>query len=86
MRENPEDTTLIFDLARALRIRSTIDFNFLRMFYKYEVPKLYSVAAKRTLFLQFVEMMKSGSEHIETKVVCSFYIIYPMLMKSNEIG
>jgi|JI6StandDraft_1071083.scaffolds.fasta_scaffold18525_4 hypothetical protein len=86
MRENPEDTSLIFDLARALRIRSTIDFNFLRMFFKYEVYKLYSIAAKRSIFLQFVEMMKGGTEHIETKVVCSFYIIHPLLMKSNELG
>jgi hypothetical protein len=85
MRQNPEDTSLIFDLARALRIRSTIDFNFLRMFFKYEVYELYSVAAKRRIFLQFVDMMKNGPEHIETKVVCSFYIIYPLLMKSNRI-
>jgi hypothetical protein len=56
------------------------------MFFKYEVYELYSVAAKRRIFLQFVDMMKNGPEHIETKVVCSFYIIYPLLMKSNEMG
>jgi hypothetical protein len=56
------------------------------MFFKYEVYELYSVQAKRRIFLQFVEMMKNGPEHIETKVVCSFYIIYPLLMKSNQMG
>jgi hypothetical protein len=56
------------------------------MFFKYEVYELYSVPAKRRIFLQFVEMMKNGPEHIETKVVCSFYIIYPLLMKSNQMG
>lgn len=83
MEQNPTDTSLLFELAKALRIRSTVDFNFLRIFFKYRVFELYSIKAKREIFLQFIEMMKNNTEHIETKVACSFYIIYPLLLKTN---
>jgi hypothetical protein len=60
-RENPDDINILFELAQALRIRSTADFNFLRVFYKYEVYERYSINAKRRIFMHFIEMMKSGT-------------------------
>lgn len=83
-RQNREDTTILFELTKLFKIRSTVDMNFLRSFFKYELYESYSMATKKRLFLEFVSLMKDNTVPIEDKIVINYNMIYQMLLQANK--
>lgn len=57
-RQNTSDIKILFELAKLLKIRCTVDLSFLRSFFKYDLYNEYEMPVKKKIFLEFMNIMK----------------------------
>eukprot|EP01127_Copromyxa_protea_P022666 TRINITY_DN8267_c0_g1_i1.p1 TRINITY_DN8267_c0_g1~~TRINITY_DN8267_c0_g1_i1.p1 ORF type:complete len:3694 (+),score=584.33 TRINITY_DN8267_c0_g1_i1:40-11082(+) len=88
-KRNPDSSAkLIFDMLSILIFPTTIDYTFLRVFYKEYIPSTFTIAQKQLLFTKFMEFLCSaiGNKQYDLATAAIRVIIIPLLTHEMEDG
>ena len=83
IKQNRDDLECLFGLANLFRLRTTFDFHFLHVYFKYELYYKTSPAFKKRLFVEYFKMYRESDPNekdTEKILAISQNIIYEFVL------
>lgn len=81
IKQNTEDLKALFSLVNVFKLRSTLDLHFIRKYLKYDLYERTTKEVKRSIFLEFLTMMRASQTGDSEKLIAiSQNIIYHFVL------